>query len=576
MTAMERYTEWLNSSALNEAEKQELEDIRNDVSEIESRFFAPLEFGTAGLRGTMAVGLHHMNRHVVRHTTQAFANLILFEGREAVQRGVAIAYDCRNNSAAFAREAACVLAGNGIPVRIFDSLRPTPELSFAIREYGCIAGINITASHNPKEYNGYKVYWDDGAQLPPEHADVVAKESEKIPMFRGVVYIEYEQGCNKGLIKQMGVETDKMFMDMVLCQSITQEPIKKICDNFRVVFTPFHGTGHALVPRALHGIGIRHVIPVPEQMEVNGDFPTVASPNPEEKEGFKLATDLAVATKAHLVIGTDPDADRVGVLARTRKGGYLPLTGNQVGVLLLDYIIKARREFGSMPQNPALIKTIVTTNMAAEIARRNNIAVFNTFTGFKFMAEKIKEMEKTNSHHFILAFEESYGYLVGDQARDKDAVTASMLIAEMTAYHELQGKSLLDVLDALYVYYGYHMEETVNLVMPGLDGLAKMKTLMQQLRHKPPKAISGVNVVGVRDYQRGERIDLVKHSVAKIDLSGSNVLCYELQDGTEFLIRPSGTEPKIKIYILAKGTGERDCADRVNSYRLYAQELKNL
>lgn len=575
MTAIENYKLWLESPALNAEEHEELLAIKGDPKEIENRFFAPLEFGTAGLRGVMATGLHNMNRHIIAHTTQAFANLIMSEGREAMSRGVAVCFDCRNNSEAFAKQAACVLAGNGIHVRIFESLRPTPELSFAIREYNCIAGINITASHNPKQYNGYKVYWQDGAQLPPKHADIVSSERDKLPMFRGVNTVDFDSAKNTGLITVMGAETDKSFIDMVMCQSVTRGAVEAVAHDFKIVYTPFHGTGYELVPRALRKLGVRKLICVPEQMEPDGDFPTVKSPNPEDKEGFALAVKLAGDTGAELIIGTDPDADRVGVMTRQPDGEYVSLTGNQTGVLLLDYIIKARRETGSLPPNPAVIKTIVTTEMAREVAQRNGVACFDTFTGFKFMAEKIKDFEDNMSYHYILAYEESYGYLTGDHARDKDAVTASMLIAEMAAWHKKNGKTLYDAMEELYTEYGCYKEQTLNLVMPGVDGLEKMDSLMRRLRSAPPHNIAGTRVIAMRDYQSGERHDLSDASISKLEQQGSNVLYYELADGTNFIVRPSGTEPKIKIYILTRGENAEDSAEKIKVYSQYAQDLKN-
>ncbi|MCL2083453.1 MAG: phospho-sugar mutase [Oscillospiraceae bacterium] len=574
MNAIETYQAWLQSPALNTEEKEELEGLAGKRIEIENRFFAPLEFGTAGLRGVVATGLHNMNRHVVRHTTQAFASLILSEGRQAAERGVAVCYDCRHNSWEFAKEAACVLAGNSIFVRLFEGMRPTPELSFAIREYNCIAGINITASHNPKQYNGYKVYWEDGAQLPPQHADVISKECLKMPMFKGVAHMDYDTAISSGRIVMMGKETDTAFLDMALCQSISRQAVEKMSHTFNIVYTPFHGAGHELVPKVLRRLGFRHIVPVPEQMEPNGDFPTVKSPNPEEKESFRLAIKLAEATNAGLIIGTDPDADRVGILVRSQKGEYTPITGNQTGVLLLDYIIKGRKKNKSMPLRPALIKTIVTSELAKAVAEKNGVACFDTFTGFKFMAEKIKEFEETGAFNYILAFEESYGYLMGNHARDKDAVTASVMIAEMAAYHAENGNTLLDVLDDLYSEYGYYMEDTINLVMPGAGGLEKMNALMEHLRNEPPENISGAEVTVMRDYLRGESYNIQNGSICTLDIKGSNVLAYDLADGTQFIIRPSGTEPKIKVYIKARGKDKADCADKISSYHLYAQDLK--
>ena len=368
MDFMKEYEKWLSSPALSDQEKAELEAIRGDEKEIESRFYDQLAFGTAGLRGTMGVGLNRMNIHVIRHATQAFAQVILEEGPEAVKRGVAVCFDCRNNSDLFAREAACVMAGNGIPTRLFESLRPTPELSFAVREYGCIAGINVTASHNPKEYNGYKVYWEDGAQLPPKHADEVAKKMQELDVFDCVKRMDYDQAVSQGLITLLGAETDEKFLSNVMEQVNDKAVVEKVADTFTMVYTPFHGTGYQLIPEALKRLGLKHVICVPEQMVIDGSFPTVVSPNPENPEGFYLAVDLAKANNADFILGSDPDADRVGIMVKTGDGEFKVISGNQTGVLLLDYLIGAKRRTGKMPENPVALKTIVTTEMARKVA----------------------------------------------------------------------------------------------------------------------------------------------------------------------------------------------------------------
>ena len=373
MSYQDTYYAWLNSPALSAGEKAELEAIRNDEKEIEGRFFDQLSFGTAGLRGTMGVGLYRMNVHVIRHATQAFAQVVLEEGPEAAARGVAICFDCRNNSDVFAREAACVMAANGIPVRLFESLRPTPELSFAIREYGCIAGINVTASHNPKEYNGYKVYWEDGAQLPPKHADEVAKKMKELDVFACVKTMDYDQAMAEGKIVLMGGETDEKFLANVMEQVNDKAVVEQVADTFKMVYTPFHGTGYKLIPEALKRLGLKHVICVPEQMVIDGNFPTVASPNPENPEGFYLAVDLAKKEGADFILGSDPDADRVGIMVNTGNGEFKVISGNQTGVLLLDYLIGAKKRTGKMPEKPVALKTIVTTEMARKVAQVNGL-----------------------------------------------------------------------------------------------------------------------------------------------------------------------------------------------------------
>ena len=574
MSYRDVYEKWLSSSALSEAEKEELRSISGDEKEIESRFFAPLEFGTAGLRGTMCVGLHQMNIHVIRHATQAFAEVILAEGPEAVKRGVAVCFDCRNHSQEFARETADVMAGNGIPVRIFESLRPTPELSFAVREYGCIAGVNVTASHNPKEYNGYKVYWQDGAQLPPHHAEAIAKKMEELDFFASIKRMDYDEAVEKGLITVMGAETDEKFLSNVMGQVNDKAAVEKVADTFKMVYTPFHGTGYKLIPEALRRLGMKHVICVPEQMVIDGNFPTVVSPNPENPEGFYLAVDLAKKEGADFILGSDPDADRVGIMVRTSDGEFKVLTGNQTGVLLLDYLIGAMRRSGKMPEKPVALKTIVTTEMARKVAESNGVTCYDTFTGFKFMAEKKNALEAAGEGKVIFSYEESYGYMLGDYVRDKDAVTASMLLTEMAAWYAAQGMTLFDALEKLYEKYGHYAEKTYNLVMPGLDGLKDMAQLMKNLRENPPAEISGVKVVTRKDYTDGSVVDCAPGAKSAMELSGSNVLRFELADGTTILVRPSGTEPKIKVYILTQGADSAACDANLEKYGQWVKTLQ--
>ena len=568
----EEYQRWLDSPALSEEEWKELDAIKDDEKEIESRFYAPLEFGTAGLRGTMKMGLHHMNVYVIRHATQAFANVIAAEGEEAKAKGIVIAHDCRLNGRAFAEEAASVMAANGIHVRIFDALRPTPELSFAVRYYGCTAGLNVTASHNPKEYNGYKVYWSDGAQLPPDHAEAIAKQMDAIDIFTGIRSCDFSEAVKDGRIEIIGDETDEAFLKNVMAQAIDTEAVRAAADDLRIVYTPFHGCGYKLVPEALRRLGIKHLFCEPEQMKIDGNFPTVVSPNPENPEGFYLAVDLAKKVDSDLIIGTDPDSDRLGTMVR--KGDeYVTITGNQMGVLLLDYIINARRKVGTLPANAGAMNSIVSTTMARAVCEANGVHFEDTFTGFKFMAERVAAWEAAKSYKYIFAFEESYGYMVGDYVRDKDAVTASVLVAEMAAHYHLQGMTLLDAMNALYEKYGWYKERTLNLVMPGLDGLAKMKALMDTLRSDPPEEIAGEKVFRLRDYLDG---GITVAGLGKIDKTpfwGSNVLYFELADGSTFIVRPSGTEPKIKVYILAHGNSAEDCQAKVDKYSVYAEAL---
>ena len=574
MTYQDTYQKWLDSPALSAGEKAELKAISGDDKEIESRFFAPLEFGTAGLRGTMCVGLHNMNVHVIRHATQAFAEVILAEGPEAVKKGVAVCHDCRNHSREFAEEVCAVMAGNGIPSRIFDALRPTPELSFAIREYGCTAGVNVTASHNPKEYNGYKVYWADGAQLPPHHADAIAKKMGEIDIFDGIKRMDYNEAVKQGLVTIMGAETDEAFLTQVMGQATDKAVVAKVADKFKMVYTPFHGTGYQLIPEALKRLGMKHVLCVPEQMVLDGNFPTVASPNPENPEGFALAVALADKEGADFILGSDPDADRVGLMVRDHTGKFIPLSGNQTGVLLLDYVIGAKKRMGTLPEKATALKTIVTTEMARKVAEVNGVNMFDTFTGFKFMAEKKNALEASGEGKVIFSYEESYGYMMGDYVRDKDAVTAALVATEMAAWYYDRGMTLYDALQELYAKYGDYAEKTLNLVMPGLDGLAKMAKLMADLRERPLTEIAGVAVTLRKDYSTGIEEDLVAGTKAEMELKGSNVLKYKLADGTDLVVRPSGTEPKVKVYILAQGASKAECAEKVAKYEAWAETLK--
>ena len=574
MDYMREYEKWLHSGALTADEVKELEAIAGDEKEIESRFYGPLEFGTAGLRGTMKVGLHQMNVYVIRWATQGFANVICAEGEKAKQRGMAICMDCRHHSMEFARAAAEVCAANGIHVRIFESLRPTPELSFAVREYGCQAGINVTASHNPKEYNGYKVYWEDGAQLPPHHAAAIAAELEKIDIFTGVKRMAFDEAVQAGLIETLGDETDRKFMRHVMDMVNDYDSVAKVADTFQVVYTPFHGCGHKLVPEALTRLGIKHLHCVPEQMVIDGDFPTVASPNPENPEGFYLAVALADKVKADFIVGTDPDSDRVGIMVRDREGRFQPVSGNQTGVLLSDYLYGAMKRSGKMPEKPVMLKTIVTTEMARKVAEAHGVTCYDTFTGFKFMAEKKNQLEAAGEGKVVFSYEESYGYMLGDYVRDKDAVTASLLLTEMAAWYATQGMTLYDALDVLYEKYGWYGEKTHNLVMPGLDGLEKMAELMKGLRDVPPTEIAGVAVTMRTDYKDGTITDCATGNVTASELRGSNVLRYALADGTVILVRPSGTEPKIKVYILTLGKDAEDRDANIEKYSQWALALQ--
>ncbi len=576
MSYQAQYERWLHSPALSQPEKDELAALSHNAGEIEDRFFSLLQFGTAGLRGVMGVGLRRMNVHVIRHATQAFANVILAEGKAFAAQGVAICYDCRVHSQEFARAAAEVMAGNGIPVRLFEAMRPTPELSFAVREYGCAAGLNVTASHNPPEYNGYKVYWSDGAQLPPQHAAAIAAQMEQLDVFDDIQSLAYETALNKGLITLMGKETDDKFLAHVLAQINDKASVAKVADTFTMVYTPFHGTGYQQIPYVLGELGIRHLHCVPEQMVIDGTFPTVKSPNPETPESFALALDLAKKVNADLILGSDPDADRVAIQVKDKTGQYVQISGNQTGVLLLDYLIGAKKRAGTLPADAVALKSLVTTDMARVVAEANGVKSYNTFTGFKFMAEKKNQLEAAGQGHVIFSYEESIGYMIGDYVRDKDAVTASLLLTEMTAWYAAQGMTLLDALDALYAKYGYYGEKTLNLVMPGLEGMALMANLMAKLRQTPPAEIAGTTVLRQKDYQDGTERDTASGAVSPMALVGSNVLAYDLADETTIVVRPSGTEPKIKVYVLAKGKDSTDSQEKVAKYAAWAETLNEL
>ena len=562
---MKNYLRWLESDKLSESEKAELHSIRDNDGEIRLRFTSYLSFGTAGLRGIMKTGMNAMNVHTVAYATQGLANLIIKEGRAA--DGVAIAYDSRNNSALFAKTAAQVLAAAGIKSYLFDDLRPTPELSFALREYGCVAGINITASHNPKEYNGYKAYWEDGAQLPPEHADTVSASMEALDIFEDVKLADFDKALSDGLIIMLGEETDEKYLAQVVAQAVNPEAVKAVADDLAIVYTPLHGTGHKLVPEVMKRIGLKNLYTVPEQMIIDGNFPTVPKPNPEYPQVFELGIEIANRVGSDLIVATDPDADRVGVMTRTADGSFMTITGNQMGALLLDYILTAYEETGSMPDHPYAVKTIVSTELAAAICAAHNVTMHNVLTGFKFIGEVIKNYEAKGYGSFILGFEESYGYLKGTYARDKDAVVASMLICEMTAYYKAKGMTLGDALQGLYARYGYCYETNVEIYMEGLDGAARMAAMMDTLRNDPPAVFGNVPVELFGDYKTETFTELATGKKTPTGLPKSNVLYFKLTNGDVIVVRPSGTEPKIKFYFLLLGKDKDEVLAKLEGYK---------
>jgi len=554
MDYMERYNEWLNNPYFDEETKEELLSIKNDEKEIEDRFFKELEFGTGGLRGVIGAGTNRMNKYIVRKATQGLANYILNSVDKAKEKGVVIAFDSRYRSPEFAKEAALVMNGNEIKAYLFESLRTTPELSFAVRELGCAAGIVITASHNPPEYNGYKVYGEDGGQLVPRYANKVIEEIRKIDDFSKVKYIEEAEALNKGLLNIIGEEIDKKYIDSVKSLSLRKDLAKEMKD-FKIVYTPLHGTGAMPVKRVLKEIGFENVIVVPEQEFPDSNFSTVKSPNPEEHDAFELAISLAEKENADVIIGTDPDCDRVGVVIKDKDGVYQVLTGNQTGALLVDYILSSME---TIPENSVIIKTIVTSELGKAVAEHYGVETIDTLTGFKFIGEKIKEFEEKRDKNFLFGYEESYGYLAGTFVRDKDGVVSAMLIAEMAAYYKSKGMSLLDALKGIYKKFGYYKEDLKSIKLEGKEGIEKIGRIMEQLRNNPPLEIGELKVEVLRDYLERKARYILKDREEPVSLPKSNVLHFTLDDGSWFAVRPSGTEPKIKIYFSAVAEWEKE------------------
>ena len=565
MSYLDNYKLWLDSPVLTEAEKQELRDIADNDDELKIRFTSGLTFGTAGLRGTMKTGMNAMNVYTVAQATQGLATLIHKEGRD--RDGVAIAYDCRNNSELFAKVSAEVLAAADIPVYIFDALRPTPELSFALRQLKCVAGINITASHNPKQYNGYKAYWEDGAQLPPEHANTVYEEICKIDIFNDVKRADFDTAVAEGKIKILGKEMDELYLAEVQAQAVNPNAVKAVADELKIVYTPLHGTGHKLIPEILAKTGIKHLYKVEEQFVIDGDFPTVSKPNPEYAEVFELGIAIANEVGSNLVVATDPDADRVGVVARTKDGNFKTITGNQMGALLIDYIITAYEETGTMPPQPYVVKSIVSSELATKICDAHNVEMFNVLTGFKFIGEVIKNHEESGEGSYIFGFEESYGYLKGTYARDKDAVVATMLICEMTAYYHAKNMTLYDALEGLYAKYGFCLEQNVEIYMEGVDGPAKMAALLDGMRQNTPTSLGGIKVVTFGDYKAQTFTAVESGEKSSTNLPASNVLSFKLENGDVVIVRPSGTEPKVKFYFMVSAADQDTALDNIEAYK---------
>ena len=571
MDYIKEYNRFLNSSIINKEDKEELLNIKDDEKEKEYRFSKLLDFGTAGLRGVMGIGINMMNIYTIRHTTFSLGKVILNGGEE--KRGVVICHDPRNNSDKFALEAALTLCNMGIKVYLFDDLRPTPELSFGVRHLKAISGINITASHNTKEYNGYKVYWEDGAQLSPDMAHKVHENMIKIDVLSDIKIMEKDEAVKKGLLKIIGEDIDNIYLEKVLSESEYSKYTIKHKDDFKVVYTPFHGCGYKFVPYVLSKIGLDNIIKVESQMVLDGNFSTVKSPNPENADGFNEAIKVAKKNNANIIIGTDPDADRVGVMAKDKDGEYKVITGNQVGALLLEYIIMAKKEKGEFENNFAITKSIVTTNIVDEICKKNNVKLYEVLTGFKFVGKKIKEIEEEGIYKFIYGFEESIGYLKGSYARDKDGIVTSMLVCEMACYYYDKGMDLFDALNCLYEKYGYFDELTESIYMEGLDGEERIKNIGVKLRKDIPTNFSGTNVIRVRDYQNHIITNLKTREKEKLNELTSDVLFFELEDGCDIICRPSGTEPKIKLYILSKGSSVKDAKYKSRKYMKSIKEM---
>lgn len=555
--SMQRYNTWLESGKLNEEEKKELLEIKDNTDEIKQRFCSYLGFGTAGLRGTMAMGTNNMNIHTVCHASQGFADYIKSCGiNDAAERGIVIAYDSRLNSEKFAHATAAVMANAGIKVFLFDGIRPTPELSFAVRRLGTVAGVNITASHNPKQYNGYKAYWEDGAQLGPEQADAVSEKIINTDIFKEVKFSDgdYESAVESGKITLIGSEIDEDFLTQVAKQPICPDVVKKAADDLKIVYTPLYGTGYKLVPEAMRRLGIKNIYTVDEQMTPDGNFPTTPFPNPELPQVFELAIKLADEKGADMIIGNDPDADRTGVMIRDGSGKFMTLSGNQIGAMLLDYIISAKKEFGSFPENAFAVKTIVSTDIVTKMCSIHGVKLYDVLTGFKFIGKVVSDYEnetgRSADKDFLLGFEESNGYMRGTYLRDKDAVCSTVLLCEMAAYYQIHGKTLYDALCDMYKRYGLYKEHTSNIYMEGLDGLVRMKDLMERLHSNIPSELGGEKIRFLRDYLAETITDVKTGNKTGTGLPKSDVLLYETENGNKIVIRPSGTEPKIKIYYL--------------------------
>ena len=554
---MKIYNEWLSNPYFDEATKAELRAIEGNENEIKERFYMDLEFGTAGLRGIIGAGINRMNIYVVRRATQGLANYIIKQG--GADKGVAIAYDSRHMSPEFAMEAAMTLAANGIKAYKFESLRPTPELSFAVRELGCIAGINITASHNPPEYNGYKVYWEDGAQFTPPHDKGVTEEVLAIEDLSTVKTTDEASAVAAGKYQVIGKEIDDKYIAQVKAQVVNQKAIDEMQDQITIIYTPLHGTGNIPARRVMKELGFEHVYVVPEQELPDGDFPTVSYPNPEAAEAFELGLKLAKEKNADLVLATDPDADRLGVYVKdTKSGEYIPLTGNMSGSLLCEYVLSQKKAAGKIPEDGQVVKSIVSTNLIDAVAKAYGVELIEVLTGFKWIGQQILKNERTGKGTYLFGMEESYGCLIGTYARDKDAISATAALCEAAAYYKMKGMTLWDSMIAMYEKYGYYKDAVKSIGLSGIEGLAKIQSIMENLRNNTPEEVGGYKVLSARDYKMDTIKDMATGEVKPTGLPSSNVLYYDMEDGAWMCVRPSGTEPKIKFYYGVKGTSLED------------------
>lgn len=562
MNHQEQYNDWLNDPYFDEVTREELRAIAGDEKEIEDRFYKDLEFGTGGLRGVIGAGTNRMNAYTVRKATQGLANYILRQGGK--DKGVAIAYDSRRKSPAFADEAALCLAANGIRAYVFEELRPTPELSFALRKLGCISGIVITASHNPPEYNGYKAYWEDGAQVTAPRDREIIEEVKKVTDYRDVKTMGKAAAIEAGLYQTIGKEMDDAYIAELKKQILHPEIIKEVAEDMKIVYSPFNGTGNVPVRRILSQLGFQQVFVVPEQENPDPDFTTLEYPNPEDPKAFTLALKLAKEKNADMVLATDPDADRLGIYALDRvSGDYIPFTGNMSGMLIAEYLLRERRATGTMPENPVMVSTIVTTNMAAAIARDYNVDFVEVLTGFKYIGEQIKLFEEEGSRHYVFGLEESYGCLAGTHARDKDAVVAVMCLCEVAAWCKKRGKTVWDHMLTLYEKYGYFKETQYAITLKGIDGSRQIQEIMEKLRSNPPKNFGDFTVKELRDYENDRVTNMETQAVSATDLPQSNVLYFDLSEDAWCCARPSGTEPKIKFYMGVKGNSMQDAEEKV-------------